>query len=488
LLLKRALSIIALILLGLTGCGPKEDKEVTDSGFSRYKELLQKTGDDRVSDPVYSGYKEVFENRDLRQGRRIRIFITVIPARSDSVLSPIFHFEGGPGQPANSAISYYEAFPELSEHRDIVLIDARGTGNSNGLYCSAFQFDPRQPAQAFEEMFPLNSVSACLEELKGSVDLSQYSTANIVEDVEEIREWLGYDKVNLIGFSYGTRVIESYLRRHPGSVRSAIMGGPAPAAMHRPASFAKDSQQAWDLICRDCAADPDCASRYPQLNSELNSVMTRLNTPVNYRYRDPTSGVEEDIVVTRGVIAECIRTIMYSTNGQRRLPSMVHQAANGNFGPLVDRTISRSLGYNSLSDALFLCISCSEDIPFVDTLDRVLTAGTFLSDYRIRRETKACAQWPRHPFNVDQTEPVVTDVPVLIISGSHDPVTPPRWATVMSAGMTSASLVTVEHMAHSGYGLSNPECLTNSYAAFFDKPKQGVQMPCAAEMRPGAFR
>lgn len=493
--LKPILSISAAILLaGLVGCDPRESKDDTDSGSSRYKELLQKNSDDQISNPVYSGYKEVFENRDKKEGRRIRIFITVIPAQSDSVLSPIFHFEGGPGQPASSAISYYEAFPELSAHRDIVLIDARGTGNSNGLYCSSFQFDPSQSAQAFEEMFPLNDVRACFDELKDSADLTQYSTANIVGDVEEIREWLGYDKINLIGFSYGTRVIESYLRQYPGSVRSAVMGGPAPAAMHRPESFAKDAQQAWELICRDCAADPDCASRYPQLNADLNAVMTRLNEapvsfhPDSHRDRNPATGADEDLLLRPGVIAECIRTVMYSTDGQRRLPAMIHRAAMGDFGPLVDRTIRRSLSYNSLSDALFLCITCSEDVPFIDTMNQALTAGTFLSDYRIRRETEACTQWPRHPFNLDQTEPVVTDAPVLIVSGTHDPVTPPRWATVMSAGMTNASLVTVEYMAHSAYGVSNQECLTNSYTAFFDEPRKGFEMPCAAEMRPGGFR
>jgi pimeloyl-ACP methyl ester carboxylesterase len=485
--LKQSLSSATIVLLlGLLSCDPKAIKKEMDSGSSRYKEVLQQTTGESA---VYSGYKEVFENRDLRQGRRIRIFITVIPAKSDSMLSPIFHFEGGPGVPASSVISYYQAFPELSAHRDIVLIDARGTGKSNGLYCSSFQFDPQKPETAFEEMMPLNDVRTCLEELKNQADLTQYTTANIVGDVEEIREWLGYDKINLIGFSYGTRVIESYLRQYPGSVRSAVMGGPAPAAMHRPESFAKDAQCAWELICRDCAADPDCASRYPQLNADLKSVMARLNeAPVSFHYRNPETGAHETLLLRPGVIAECIRTIMYSTDGQRRLPSMIHRAAMGDFSPLVDRTIRRSLSYNTLSDALFLCITCSEDVPFIDTANQSLTAGTFLSDYRIRRETEACTQWPRHLFNVDQTKPVVTDVPVLIVTGSHDPVTPPRWAVVMSAGMTNASLVTVEFMAHSAYGLSNQECLTSSYAAFFNEPGRGFQMPCAAEMRPGGFR
>src|SRR5262249_16708688 len=158
--------------------------------------------------------------------------------------------------------------------RDIVLIDVRGTGASNGLYCPAMEYT--QPSQAFEEMYPQERVKACLEELKDVADLTQYSTANTIEDAEEIRQWLGDDKINLMGSSSGTRAIEAYLRMYPGSIRSAIMGGAAPAAMHRPESFAQDSQDAWKLICFDCANDPDCNAKYPRLNDELNTLLASL--------------------------------------------------------------------------------------------------------------------------------------------------------------------------------------------------------------------
>lgn len=481
----RSLPSIAVLLIILS-CTPKEGAK--DSGSLMYKSLLQQTEfNGRI---LYTGYKEVFENRDTNEGRKIKIFVTVMPALSDSVLSPVFHFEGGPGQPANVATWYYQSSPEVNEHRDIVLIDVRGTGNSNGLYCPAMQYDPTQPASAFEEMFPDEQVQACLNELRNSADLSQYSTPNIIEDVEEIRQWLGYGEINLIGFSYGTRVIETYARMYPNSIRSAVMGGPAPAAMSRPESFAVDAQRTWELICRDCANDPSCASMYPQLDADMKSLLAKLDQgPMPYTFHNEASGTNETVTLRRGPVTEAIRSTMYSTDGQRRLPSIIHQAALGNYGPIIDRVIRRSMSYRDLSSPLFLCITCSEDIPFIDMLDESeFTDGTFLSDYRIRRETNACKLWPRHAFSEEDTEPVITDIPVLIVTGSHDPVTPPSWATVMSTGMSNVSLVTVEYMAHSSYGMSNPNCLTRSYADFFNRPGSGFKMPCAAIMLPVPFR
>ncbi len=438
---------------------------------------------------VYSGYKEVIENRESGQGRRIKIFVTVIPARkSDSVRSPLFHFEGGPGQPANTAIGYYASSPELFEYRDIVLIDARGTGRSNGLYCPAMQYN--EPSQAFEDMYPPERLRACLEELKVVADLEQYSTANAIEDAEEIRRWLGYETINLIGFSYGTRAIEAYLGMYPTSVRSAILGGAAPASMHRPESFAEDSQKAWELICRDCADDPECNSKYPRLKEELNTLIKSLDeVPVTFKHYNTASGKSEDFTIRRGVVAEAIRTMMYSTDGQRKLPYVVHEAAQGNFGPIVERIIRRSMGYTNLSTPFYLCITCSEDVPFVDT-ENISSRinNTFLGDYRIRQETVACQGWPKHPYDTTLLSGVVSDVPVLIVSGTHDPVTPPRWAAVISRGMSNASLVTVNYMAHSGYGLSNRDCETASFAEYFDNPQKGFLMPCAAGMKPGPFK
>lgn len=477
-----------ILLSILFSCAPEKESGNTDTGSSLYKSFLQPSESAGLS--VYSGYKEVFENRDTNQGRRIRIFVTVIPARSDSTLSPIFHFEGGPGQPANSALPFYAAFPELNEHRDIVLIDTRGTGKSNGLYCSALHYDPAEPFMAFEDMLPPERLKACLEEYKNLADLTQYSTANVIEDAEEIRKWLGYGKVNLIGFSYGTRVIEAYLRIYPESIRCAVMGGAAPASMHRPESFAKDAQAAWELICRDCAADPDCAAQYPNLDGDMKTLLNRFDKgPVSFTYQNPVTGAAEKLQLRRGPITEAIRTVMYSTDGQRKLPYIIHEAATGNYGPIVERTIRRSMGYRELSSSLFLCITCSEDVPFINPESIAsLTDDTFLSDYRIRQETAGCELWPRHPFSEDQTRPVETDVPVLIVSGSHDPVTPPRWAALMSRGMRNVSHVTVVFMGHSPFGLSNQDCLSSGYAAFFDKPEPGFGLPCTAEMKPVGFR
>lgn len=479
-------------------CQPPEARqEESDNGNSAYRQRLTRTWSDDLGDSVYGGYKQVVENRQS-PGRTINIFVMVIPATSDTVLSPLFHFDGGPGQPASSSAQLYMTGREFYRNRDVVIMDVRGTGQSNGLYCPSLQYDPNHPEQAFEESFAPERVRACLEELKDQADLTQYSTANVVEDAEEIRKWLGYDKINVIGYSYGTRVCEAYLRRYPASIRSAIMSGPAPEGMHRPESFAKDAQAAWELICRDCAASISCNEKYPNLAADLDRLLAKLQkNPVDYAFGNPPVKVK----LTRGVMAEVIRTIMYTTDGQRKLPSMIHAAVNGNFGPLAERTLRRSMNYRSLSNAVFLCITCSEDTQFIDTLKvDSLTSRTFLGDYRIRNESRACSLWPRHTLPASASfqhaagkpanygEPVNTDVPVLIISGTHDPVTPPRWGEVMARGMTKATRITIDYMAHSSYGLSGDDCLPQTFSEFLKTPEAPVEMPCRSRMWPRAFQ
>jgi len=450
-----------------------------------YKEKLQRTWSEDVGDSVYTGFKEVPENRG-GEGRRIGIFVMVIPATSDTVLSPLFHFDGGPGQPASSSARLYITEREFYRNRDVVIMDVRGTGQSNGLYCPSLQYDPAHPEQAFEESFAPERVKACLEELRDQADLRHYSTENVVADAEEVRQWLGYEKINIIGYSYGTRVCEAYLRQYPSSIRSVIMSGPAPEGMHRPESFAKDAQAAWELICRDCAASISCNEKYPNLAADLDQLLAKLEkNPVDYAFGSPPVNVK----LTRGVMAEVIRTILYTTDGQRKLPSMIYAAVNGNYGPLAERTLRRSMNYQTLSSAVFLCVTCSEDTQFIDTLKvDSLTRRTFLGDYRIRNESRACRNWPRHELPAGYGEPVKTDVPVLIISGSHDPVTPPRWSAVMARGMTRATHITIDYMAHSAYGLSGTDCLPRTFATFLNVPAAPVDMPCRNAMRPQPFR
>ena len=96
-------------------------------------------------------------------------------------------------------------------------------------------------------------------------DLRLYTTPIAMDDLDDVRAYLGYDKINIYGGSYGTRAGLVYLRQHGDRVRTAVLDGVAPTNMRLPLFFPRDVQRAFDRLIADCAADAGCNAKYPDL-------------------------------------------------------------------------------------------------------------------------------------------------------------------------------------------------------------------------------
>ena len=154
-------------------------------------------------------------------GRRIRIFVAVLPANTLAPKpDPLFILAGGPGQAAIArSAPFASRLTEVRAHRDIVLIDQRGTGRSSPLDCAGIQA-ARQTTRSTSIRVPRATACARRNSRAQGVDAAQYTTTAWIADLEAMRAALGYATLNLWGGSYGTRVALEYLRRHPDRVRS----------------------------------------------------------------------------------------------------------------------------------------------------------------------------------------------------------------------------------------------------------------------------
>src|SRR5919205_1980006 len=168
------------------------------------------------------GTYQVWENRAAKSGRKIGLKIVVLPAQtSHPKPDPIFFLAGGPGQAATDLAAGGAENP-LRRDRDLVYVDQRGTGEPDRLTCElGGREDDLQ--SYLGEMFPVAAVRQCREELGKTHDLTLYTTDIAMDDLDEIRAWLGYGKINLLGGSYGTRAAQVYLRRYPQAVRAAVV-------------------------------------------------------------------------------------------------------------------------------------------------------------------------------------------------------------------------------------------------------------------------
>ncbi|HET9594083.1 MAG TPA: alpha/beta fold hydrolase, partial [Anaeromyxobacteraceae bacterium] len=203
---------------------------------------------------------EVPEDWSRPDGRRIALRVAILAAEATRPLpDPVLVLAGGPGQAATLEFpAIAPAFAPLRRDRDVVLIDQRGTGGSARLACPP---SPDQDALAPPGDEDLRAVAACARAQAG--DPAQYTTAAFARDLEHVRERLGRDRLNLVGFSYGTRAALAYLRLYPGRVRTLVLDGVAPPGIAIGERSGEAAGRALSLLAARCGADPACRARFP---------------------------------------------------------------------------------------------------------------------------------------------------------------------------------------------------------------------------------
>ncbi|MFL6229537.1 MAG: alpha/beta hydrolase [Pyrinomonadaceae bacterium] len=444
-----------------------------------------------VDEELLCGKLPVFENRQRRAGRKIVLNVVVLPALEPGAReAPLFDLQGGPGLAATAQARWYATeLKEYRRRRDVVLVDQRGTGASNPLDC-----DEDASSRRLGEMYPVAYVRACRRKLERVADLTQYTTPAAMDDLDDVRAWLGYDRINLIGLSYGTRAALVYMRQHTERVRAAVLLGVAPTYSRLPMYHAPSAQRTMLLLLAECAADAACQGAYPRAREELGELLEKLGRrPARVKYVLPTSKREVSITIRRDVFAEKLRSQMYDPAGARRLPYVIHRAAVGDFAPFLKMTVSDApapaASDFSIADGMYLSVTCAEDVPLIDLREAErVSRDTFFGDYRVRQQRRACRSWRRATLPAGYEQPVASNAPVLVLSGYMDPVTPPAWGAEVASHFPQGRNVVIRHHAHVPVGLSNIECLDRVTLDFLQRASvAGLDTSCLDGMLPPPF-
>lgn len=439
-----------------------------------------------VGGSAYCGRYRVPENRSTGTGRTIDLNVVLLPAAEpDSAAGPVFFLAGGPGGAATQlAPAVGVLFPDFRRSYDVVLIDQRGTGGSNPLQCAFADFDQLARAMLVLDV-DKNQLVACRDGL--DADLGLYGTHLAMDDLDDVRAALGYERINLYGISYGTRAALVYARRHPERVRTMTLQGVAPPSMRLPNALATDQRAALDLVLRACADDRNCRTHFGDVFAQLDDVMQRLRRqPVEVASgsRNPNWG--GPLRITDAMLAGALRIMLYTGAGAGRIPGVIASAANGDFTPLVEaiRPFLENLG-STLHFGLFLSVTCAEDVPGVDfEAIAAAWAGTLLGDRAARNHQRLCRHWPVGAVPPGYHQPVRSDVPTLLISGSADPVTPPRHAHDAASHLSHSLELTVPNAGHAD---AVTACESGIIAAFIAAgTTEGLDTGCVAP-RPRTF-
>lgn len=448
----------------------------------------------RIADPdglastaARCGGLEVPENPAEPQGRKIRLAIAVVPAIATRAKpDPLFLVAGGPGQ---GSIQGYApllgAFSGVRRERDLVLVDQRGTGDSNRLDCD-------MPDDALEggEIPPAELAALardCLSGLPGRPEF--YTTSIAVRDLEAVRTALGYERINLFGGSYGTRVAQHYARRFPERTRTVVLDGVVPPTLALVPAIAIESQRALERVFVRCAADPACNERFPALGEQFARLDAALRrAPVAITLADPVTGESRKIDVTRAHLVTMARMLVYSPGTASLLPLLVHEAATvGNYGPLAAQ--AEMLGpelESMIAMGMHHSVVCAEDAPrFAGAVDRQALEATAIGPLIMDGMEAICAVWPRGPVDADFAEPLDTVVPALLLSGEFDPATPASYGEMAAKGFRNGLHVVVP--GH-GHGVTSLPCVQQLLRQFIEAgAATGLDEACVAKIAPPPF-
>lgn len=438
---------------------------------------------DGVEGAARCGRFRVWEDRDGASGRTIDLAFVVLEALDPDTRAPdpILLLPGGPGQAFTAAAGgISRALRPLRARRDLLLVDVRGVGNSGELACDVPY--PSGFASRFGTPFPVDHIAACRDSLSVRARLDLYTTAASVDDLEEVRRWLAYPALNLSGGSYGTRVAQVYMRRHPDAVRTAVLNGVAPVAEPLYVQHAKLLQRALDRLLNECEQAETCSADYPRVREDLEALMDRFaggQVPVRVEGRD--------VSFSAGDLSYALRGLLYGRGAE--LPALLSRAASGDVQPLAEYYLARTdwVGQAGglVSTGYHFSVLCAEDIgATTDELVARETAGTFMGGHLIDAYREACRSWPHATMPAEHWEPVRSDVPTLLLSGARDPVTPPEGAEAVAKGLENSVHVVVPNGGHGVGG----ECIASLVLRLLDSGSvDGLDPSCIEAAPPTRF-
>lgn len=414
-------------------------------------------------------------------GATLSLHVAVAPALRESARrDPLFVLAGGPGEAGSDLVPLINTtFRKVRATRDIVLIDQRGTGLSGKLDCK-----PGKNAETATEDELLAETRDCVKGLNKPYKL--YTTEQAARDIEAVRGALGYGRINLWGGSYGSRLAQAYARLFPGSVRALILDGVAAPDQVVPAG-AHDAQAALDALFKQCGDDTVCATAFPNLHSEFDALAARLaKAPQSLSLPDPRTAETSKIEMTSMRFLGTVHNILYSQADSRRLPFLIHSAYQDRWAPFIARSnVSRDFSSEGgPAMPLHLAVVCAEDFPrLTPQLLAEDTKGSFLGAPEIMRIGQMCEAMAVPP--VPYKEPAVIEAPVLLLSGSLDPVTPPRRAEAARKYMKNAQHLIVKN---GGHIVSPLGCAPRLLREFLDQPAVPVKASCLGEIPAPTFQ
>ena len=437
-------------------------------------------------------------------GDTIRLAVGIVrPDRGKVGGEPVFMLNGGPGGDSGPLLdlfapNFLASYADLRKGREVVVFDQRGTGFSEpGLYCQG-DTDPStgdligpgdSDSDPDERAYEAEG-AACAASLGDTTDLTAFTTSESARDIDDIRTALGYDRIDLWGQSYGTRLaLEAMRLLSEGVISSVVLESVLTPDRPFLSTFVVGFNDALVRLADACAADRDCDAAFPNVTGDFERAVDRFNAdPFETSFTDLLTNASTDITVDGSVINYLVYQLVFSGIFVGVVPDFLHSVANGETAAL--EPYLPFLSGTPLATGFYYSVLCQDEIPFesvegtaaevasADVLpviedDRV---GFGVSDY-----FAVCRGFDLPSSDAVQSEPVTSDIPTLIVSGEYDPITPPSNGEDAARTLPNSQVVVASALAHTPIAFSQ-RCLLAGTIDFLDDPDQEVDFSCADDL------
>jgi pimeloyl-ACP methyl ester carboxylesterase len=432
---------------------------------------------------VNCGKVIVPERHSQPEGPTIELAVAVFKAASSAPNpDPVIHLDGGPGQRTLliQQTGPYNYLEPLLKTRDVIIFDMRGIGFSQpSLECPEFRdvrdINPYAPAY-------LDAARQCHDRLiAAGIDFSAFNSVENAADVADVAQALGYDQVNLVGGSYGSFAGLSVVRDHASILRSVALH-----AINNPpedliGQWYVNYERSLYAVFAACEADAICHGAFPHLSAVYFNLIERLNaSPMLLTINDPTTGTSVDFELSGDLIVTAVQRLLYRSDLIPMLPGLLYALDAGQIPPSVQELLGAGL-QDAVTIGAHFAYSCHDEFLSItpESCDAAI-AGLHPTTQKVARQyysaqSAVCGLIAADPPAAFELAPISSDVPVLLLSGEFDPVTPPAFAEHALQTLSHGQAFTLRGLAHSPGG---DTCAQSLIWQFIDNPEWELITTC----------
>lgn len=444
------------------------------------------------------GYLEVLENRSKPNGNKIKLPVYIFKSRSKNPKpDPIIYTVGGPGYSSMRASKYMEYYKYLDD-RDFILFEQRGTQYaqpsldrpewSRAIYESNLSgFDPTKTDNLFQK-----AAKGCREQLlKKGIDLNSYTTNQIAADINDLVNLFEIEKYNLLTMSYSTKIGQVLLRDYPGKIRSVVMDSPLPLEVNYDEESVANLLGSVDKLLNDCETNPDCNNAFPNIKSRFLAYLEeKTNHPLEVQVENPENGKIETFYLKGEDLISVFSNA--NTGDVSNIPFEINKILNNDWSSVKEQLqyLFRGPG-DGIGMGMRLSVWCAEETPFnsqekirIETNKYPEVKGLSPAVF----DKEICDAWGVKNVSDIENKAVTSHVPVLLISGEYDELTPAKWANAMTHNLTNSYHLIFKGWKHGPTtNWSNP-CAMQVANDFFNDPSSQPNPDCFQQIKSPEFK